>query len=101
MNDCRTQICELHLSALYKHVGNLAMRSIAMEPIAYPPLACPFPSAINPHATKAQQATIAWARRLRLLQSDTSGFRQSWTGCVMRKLCHENWINVLERSWGE
>jgi Terpene synthase family 2, C-terminal metal binding len=41
-----------------------------MESIVYPPLACPFPSAINPHANQAQQATIAWARRLRLLQRD-------------------------------
>ena len=43
-----------------------------MESIAYPPLVCPFPSAINPHATEAQQATIAWARRLRLMQRDTA-----------------------------
>jgi 5-epi-alpha-selinene synthase len=43
-----------------------------MEPIAYPSLSCPFPSAINPHATEAQQATIAWARRLRLLQRDAA-----------------------------
>lgn len=43
-----------------------------MEPIAYPSLTCPFPSAINPYATNAQQATIAWARRLRLLQRDTA-----------------------------
>jgi len=25
-----------------------------------------------------------------LLQSDTSGFRRSWTGCVIRKVCHSN-----------
>ena len=43
-----------------------------MESIAYPPLMCPFPSAINPYATDAQQATIIWARRLRLLQRDTA-----------------------------
>jgi hypothetical protein len=43
-----------------------------MEPIAYPPLTCPFPSAINSYATEAQQATIAWARRLRLMQRDTA-----------------------------
>jgi hypothetical protein len=43
-----------------------------MEPIAYPPLTCPFPSAINPHATEAQQATVRWARRLRLLQRDAA-----------------------------
>jgi Terpene synthase family 2, C-terminal metal binding len=43
-----------------------------MEAIVYPPLSYPFPSAINPHANQAQQATIAWARRLRLLQRDTA-----------------------------
>ena len=43
-----------------------------MEPIAYPSLTCPFPSAINPHATEAQQATITWARRFRLLQRDAA-----------------------------
>jgi 5-epi-alpha-selinene synthase len=40
--------------------------------LVYPPLACPFPSAINPHATEAQQATITWARRFRLLQRDAA-----------------------------
>jgi Terpene synthase family 2, C-terminal metal binding len=39
-----------------------------MEPIVIPELACPFPAAINPHVDKAQQATVAWARRLRLLE---------------------------------
>ena len=43
-----------------------------MEPIVYPPLSCPFPSVINPQAIQAQQATIAWARRFRLLQRDTA-----------------------------
>jgi len=43
-----------------------------MESIAYPPLICPFPSAINPYATDAQQATITWARQLRLLQRNTA-----------------------------
>jgi hypothetical protein len=43
-----------------------------MEPIVYPPLMCPFPCAINPFATEAQQATIAWARGLRLLQREAA-----------------------------
>jgi 5-epi-alpha-selinene synthase len=43
-----------------------------MESIVYPPLSCPFPSAINPHAAQAQQATIAWARRFCLLQRDAA-----------------------------
>lgn len=43
-----------------------------MEQIAYPPLTCPFPAAINPQATEAQQATVTWARRLRLLQRDAA-----------------------------
>jgi hypothetical protein len=43
-----------------------------MDTIVYPPLICPFPSAMNRHATEAQQATVAWARRFRLLQRDTS-----------------------------
>src|SRR6476646_7243572 len=64
--------CELHLSASYRHLGNVSMRSVAMEPIAYPSLTCPFPSAINPHATEAQHATITWARRFRLLQRDAA-----------------------------
>jgi terpene synthase-like protein len=43
-----------------------------MEPIIYPLLSCPFPSAINSHAKQAQQATVAWARRLHLLQRDAA-----------------------------
>jgi 5-epi-alpha-selinene synthase len=43
-----------------------------MEPIVYPSLSCPFPSAINPHAEQAQQATVAWARRFCLLQRDAA-----------------------------
>src|SRR5262245_62925055 len=43
-----------------------------MAPTVYPPLSCPFPSAINPHAIQAQQATIDWARRFRLLQRDAA-----------------------------
>ena len=43
-----------------------------MESLVYPPLTCPFPSAINPHATEAQQATVAWARHFRLLQRDAA-----------------------------
>lgn len=43
-----------------------------MDSIIYPPLICPFPSAMNPHATEAQQATVAWARRFRLLQRDAA-----------------------------
>jgi 5-epi-alpha-selinene synthase len=43
-----------------------------MEPIVYPPLCCPFPSAINPHASQAQQTTIAWARRFSLLRRDAA-----------------------------
>ena len=27
--------------------------------------------------------------------------KRGFSDDVMRKLCHENWINVLERSWGE
>jgi 5-epi-alpha-selinene synthase len=43
-----------------------------MEPIIYPLLSCPFPSAINPHASQVQQGTIEWARRLHLLQRDAA-----------------------------
>jgi 5-epi-alpha-selinene synthase len=43
-----------------------------MDSIVYPLLTCPFPSAMNPHATDAQQATVTWARRLRLLQRDAA-----------------------------
>jgi membrane dipeptidase len=27
--------------------------------------------------------------------------KRGFSDNVMRKLCHENWVNVLERSWGE
>jgi membrane dipeptidase len=27
--------------------------------------------------------------------------KRGFTDDVLRKLCHENWIRVLERSWGE
>jgi membrane dipeptidase len=27
--------------------------------------------------------------------------KRGFSDDVMRKLCHENWVNVLERSWGE
>jgi membrane dipeptidase len=27
--------------------------------------------------------------------------KRGFTGDVLRKLCHENWIGVLERTWGE
>ena len=43
-----------------------------MEPIIYPLLSCPFPSAISPHASRVQQGTVEWARRLRLLQRDAA-----------------------------
>jgi hypothetical protein len=43
-----------------------------MEPIIYPQLSCPFPSAINPHASQVQQGTVEWARRLHLLQRDAA-----------------------------
>jgi membrane dipeptidase len=26
--------------------------------------------------------------------------RRGFTGDVLRKLCHENWVSVLERTWG-
>lgn len=47
-------------------------RSGSVEPIVLPELACPFPSAMNPHAAAAQRATIAWARRLHLLERDAA-----------------------------
>lgn len=43
-----------------------------MEPIAYPLLSCPFLPAINIYAAQAQQNTVAWARRLYLLQRDVA-----------------------------
>jgi hypothetical protein len=43
-----------------------------MEPIVHPPLSCPFPAAINPHATLAQEGAIAWARRFHLLRREVS-----------------------------
>jgi hypothetical protein len=33
-------------------------------------------------------SVVGRGRPARLLQGDTSGFRRSWTGCVMRKVCH-------------
>jgi hypothetical protein len=35
-----------------------------MEPIVHPLLACPFPAAINPHASMVHEGAMAWARRL-------------------------------------
>jgi len=35
------------------------------------------------------------------LDSLRAAFRKrGFSDDVMRKLCHENWINALERSWG-
>jgi 5-epi-alpha-selinene synthase len=52
--------------------GLFSTRSIAMKPIVYPTLLCPFHAALNSHATEAQQATVAWARRFHLLERDAS-----------------------------
>jgi 5-epi-alpha-selinene synthase len=43
-----------------------------MEPIVHPSLACPFPAAINPHASLVHEGAIAWARRLHLIRREAA-----------------------------
>jgi 5-epi-alpha-selinene synthase len=48
-----------------------------MELVYQPELYCPFPSAVSPHAARVQDGTIAWARRLHLLQRESAYRRLS------------------------